>query len=72
MTLHAKCQCPIYNSTLSINDKIASYNLDRNKINLISNKHSDITTYSHRLSFATFVYSSYFRLVALKRAFLSY
>ena len=37
--------------------KIATYDLDRKKSISFQTNHSDITTYSHRLSFATFLYS---------------
>ena len=41
-------------------EKIATYDLDRKKSIQFQTNHSDITTYGHRLSFATFVYSLYF------------
>ena len=42
------------------NGEKCNIQLRPSKINLIQKNHSDITTYSHRLSFATFVYSLYF------------
>ena len=38
-------------------EEVGTYDLDRKNINSISKNHSDITTYSPRLSFATFEYS---------------
>ena len=63
---------------------VHTYDLDRKKSIQFQTNHSDITTYSHRLSFATFMYETSLtifsfqtqqielRLVAIKSAFLSH